>query len=252
MTHANSDRWPAIVTGAGQGLGAGIAVALHKAGRPVVLVDIDRKRLNDCGRRLGDVDTPYLLRVADVRDREALRRVAQDCTDEFGGVGVLVNNAALTRAADLLTLSVEEWDDVLAVNLRSVLLGAQAVIPIMRRQGWGRIINVASVAGQRGGPQVQGPHYATSKAGIIGLTRYLAYELAPDGIAVNAIAPGPVETEQTRLAPPEKLRQVAGQIPLGRLGHVQEVGELVVYLASDTAGFIVGATLDINGGLIMR
>src|SRR5262249_27262070 len=115
-----------------------------------------------------------------------------------------------------------------------------------------RIVNLASVAGQRGGPQVQGPHYASSKAGIIGLTRYIAHEVAKHGICVNAVAPGPILTEQTALAPPDKLAMVSASLPLGRLGRVEEVGELIAYLVSDAGGFTVGATFDVNGGLLMR
>jgi 3-oxoacyl-[acyl-carrier protein] reductase len=151
-----------------------------------------------------------------------------------------------------MEVTAEEWDDVLSTNLRSVMFGCQAVFPYMKKQKWGRIINVTSVAGQRGGPQVQGPHYASSKAGIIGLTRYLAYEMAKHGISVNAVAPGPVLTEQTALAPPDKLAAVSASVPLGRLGKTEEVGALINYLVSEAGGFAVGATFDVNGGLLMR
>lgn len=253
MSLPNATKQPALVTGAGQGLGAGIAAALHRAGHPVAIVDIDADRAKRTLERISAAGgAPATAIAADVRDPGSVRSAVDTCESTLGPVGVLVNNAALTRAVPFMELSVDEWDEVLAVNLRSVLLCSQAVVPAMRRQGWGRIINLTSVAGQRGGPQVQGPHYASSKAGIIGLTRYLGYELAPEGITVNAVAPGPIETEQTKAAPPEKLRAVASQIPVGRLGDPEEVGELVVYMASASAGFMVGATVDFNGGLVMR
>jgi 3-oxoacyl-[acyl-carrier protein] reductase len=243
----------AVVTGAGQGIGAAIANSLHERGHAVVLLD------KDVGRAASVVDdlmskrsVPAVAMQVDVRDKRSVQQAIIEAKERFGSVNILVNNAARTQAADFLHIDTDEWDDVMAVNLRSIVFTAQAVIPIMKEKRWGRLINLASLAGQRGGPQVQGAHYATSKAGIIGLSRYLAHEYAAFGITSNVISPGPIQTEQTKLAPPDKLAMVMSQVPVGKLGNPQHVGDLAAFIASDEAEFITGATFDINGGLLMR
>jgi 3-oxoacyl-[acyl-carrier protein] reductase len=252
MNGTPSDR-TAIVTGAAQGVGAGIARALHAAGHPLLLCDINGAAAQSLADQMAaDGGAPVRAFQVDVRNKAEVQAMVTAAISWQGNVSVLVNNAARTVAREFMDIEPAEWDDLLAVNLRSVLFGCQAVFPHMRDRGWGRIMNLSSVAGLRGGPQVQGAHYATSKAGIIGLGRYLAYEMAPYGIAVNTLAPGPIQTEQTALAPPDKLAAVSKTIPLGRLGTVSEVGGLAVYLASDEGGFVVGATLDVNGGIVMR
>ena len=243
----------AIVTGAAQGVGAGIARALHDAGHRVLIADIN----GDAAALLADTisaegGAPVRAARVDVRIKAEVDAMVADAIAWSGDASILVNNAARTQARDFLEITADEWDDVIATNLRSMLFACQAAVPHMKQKRWGRIINVSSVAGQRGGPQVQGVHYASSKAGIIGMSRYLAYELAPHGIAVNTLAPGPILTAQTALAPPEKLAAVSAAIPLGRFGDVAEVGALAAYLASDAGGFVIGATLDVNGGIVMR
>lgn len=243
---------PAIVTGAAQGIGAALARALHGAGHPVALVDRATDRIAAMADELSAAGAPALAVTCDMRDRAAVFSAVAQAAEAHGPAAILVNNAARTQARDFLDVSAEEWDDVLATNLRGHLFAAQAVLPGMIAAGWGRIVNLASVAGQRGGPQVQGPHYAASKAGIIGLTRYIAHLFAPQGITCNAIAPGPILTEQTALAPPDKLAAVAATIPLGRIGDVKNVAGLLLYLVSDAGDFTTGATLDVNGGMLMR
>ena len=171
--------------------------------------------------------------------------------ERLGPVDVLVNNAALTIARPVLEIEADEWDEVLAVNLRGVLFGCQVLAPRMRGRGAGRIVNISSLAGQHGGA-VAGAHYAASKAGIIVLTKILAKELAGDGVTVNAVAPAAIEGPQLDGVAPERRDVLRGTIPVGRFGRADEVGDLVAYLASDAAGYITGATLDINGGLAMR
>ncbi|WP_116085873.1 SDR family NAD(P)-dependent oxidoreductase [Tropicimonas sp. IMCC34011] len=188
----------------------------------------------------------------DTTQRASIRAAIAQVHDRFGDIGVLVNNAARTVARPFFEITEEEWDEVIAVNLRGTVLTAQEVIPDMIRAKWGRVVNLSSLAGQRGGPQVQGIHYASSKAGIIGATRYLANEFADAGITVNCIAPGPILTEATAKAPPDKLAMVAGSIPVGRIGDAAEVGALARYIVSEDAGFVTGMTFDINGGLLMR
>jgi 3-oxoacyl-[acyl-carrier protein] reductase len=242
MTHRT-----AFVTGAAQGLGLAIARALHAEGHRVVLADKATEAVTARAAEIG-----ALAVTLDVRDKASFAAAIAEAETAFGPVDILVNNAARTQARDFFAMEAEEWDDVLATNLRSVVFGCQLVAQGMMARGWGRILNLASIAGQRGGPQVQGAHYATSKAGIIGLTRYLAHQFAPRGVTVNTIAPGTILTEQTALAPPEKVALVVGQIPIGRIGQAEEVGALAAFLVSDRAAFITGTTQDINGGVLMR
>ncbi len=234
----------ALVTGAAQGLGLAIASALHDAGHSVTIGDLNIDKAEAAAATMPGV----LALPLDVRHKDSFAAVLATT----GPIDILVNNAARTQARDLFDIEAEEWDDVLATNLRSILFATQVFAPGMIAAKWGRILNLASIAGQRGGPQVQGAHYAASKAGIIGLTRYLAHQMAPHGITVNTIAPGTILTEQTALAPPEKVALVVGQIPLGRIGQAKEVGHLAAFLASDNAAFINGTTQDINGGVLMR
>jgi 3-oxoacyl-[acyl-carrier protein] reductase len=183
----------------------------------------------------------------DVRSKDSLRNVVE----EAGEVDVMVNNAARTLARPFWEIEQDEWDDVLAVNLRGVFFGCQLAGERMRERGRGRIINLASLAGQQGGT-VAGAHYAASKAGIVVLTKILAQELAPHGVTVNAIAPAAVRTPVMDEMPADRLEAVRQRIPVGRFGEAGEVGALAAFLASDEAGYITGATLDVNGGLFMR
>ena len=234
----------ALVTGAAQGLGLAIAQALHHAGHSVMIADLNLAKAEAAASTM-----PGVLAIPlDVRRKDSFA----EALAATGPVDILVNNAARTQARDFFAMEAEEWDDVLNTNLRSVIFATQTFAPAMIDAKWGRILNLASIAGQRGGPQVQGAHYAASKAGIIGLTRYLAHQFAPHGITVNTIAPGTILTEQTALAPPDKVALVVGQIPIGRIGQADEVGALAAFLASDDAAFITGTTQDINGGVLMR
>ncbi len=229
----------ALITGGAQGIGAAIARALHARGHRIAIADIDLARAEALARELGGV----AVRL-DVRSKEDFAAL--------GPVDILVSNAALTRAQPFQSITQEDWDGLMAINLRGFLFAVQQVAPGMQARGWGRILSLTSIAGQRGGAQVQGVHYVASKAGLLGMMRYFAYELAPYGITVNAIAPGPTVTAQTALVPPERIAALTAQIPVGRLGTADEIGALAAYLASDEAGFVTGATFDINGGLLMR
>jgi 3-oxoacyl-[acyl-carrier protein] reductase len=182
-----------------------------------------------------------------VRSKDSLRRVLEVA----GEVDVMVNNAARTISRPFWEIEQEEWDDVLAVNLRGVFFGCQLAGERMRERGRGRIINLSSLAGQQGGA-VAGAHYAASKAGIIVLTKIVAQELAPHGVTVNAIAPAAVHTPVMDEIAPDRLEALRQRIPVGRFGEAEEVGALAVFLASDAAAYITGATLDMNGGLLMR
>lgn len=234
----------AVVTGAGQGIGEAIAGALHAAGAEVVVADIDLAAAERVAAELGE-----RARAApvDVRSRASLAALL----DGVDGPDVLVNNAASTVSRSFWEIEPAEWDDVLAVNLRGVFLGCQLAGPRMRERGWGRIVNLSSLAGQQGGA-VAGAHYAASKAGILVLTKIVAKELAGDGVTVNAIAPAAVRTPALAAMPPERLEAVRAAIPVGRFGEPREIGALAAFLCSEDAGYVTGATFDANGGLFMR
>jgi 3-oxoacyl-[acyl-carrier protein] reductase len=209
----------------------------------VVLADVNVEGAERVAASLGERARAV---ECDVRSKGSLERALE----EAGRVDVMVNNAARTIPRSLWELEQDEWDDVLAVNLRGVLFGCQLAGAAMRGRGWGRIVNLASVAGQQ--PGAMGAHYAASKAGIVILTKMFAAELAADGVTVNAVAPAAVRTPVFDSLSEERLEALRTRIPVGRFGEPAEVGELVAFLCSDAAGYITGATLDVNGGLLMR
>ena len=237
----------AIVTGAGQGIGAAIARRLARCGAKVVVADVDLAAAEEVAAS-DDLLTAHQVDVADWDAVHAL--VATTCERE-GRLDVFVNTAALPLARDFWDLTAAEWDEVMAVNLRGTLAGCRAAGERMRSQGSGRIVNLSSLGGQQGS-LANGAHYSASKAGIIVLTKVVATELAPHGVTVNAIAPAAIEGPQVEALPPERRESIAASIPLGRLGHPDEVAATVAFLASEDAAYITGATLDLNGGLFMR
>jgi 3-oxoacyl-[acyl-carrier protein] reductase len=242
-----ASRRVAIVTGAGQGLGEAIARRLAADGMHVVVTDVAGERAEAAAASLAHASAETL----DVRDHAALRATVERVRRAHGTIDVLVNNAGVTVNTPLFEIDAQGFDDVLAVNLRGVFFGCQLVGPIMREQGWGRIVNLTSLAGQQGG-LVAGAHYAASKAGIIVLTKIFARELAGDGVTVNAVAPAAIDGPIMQALPQARVAQFAEAIPVGRVGRPEEVAALVAFLCGEEAGYITGATMDINGGLAMR
>jgi 3-oxoacyl-[acyl-carrier protein] reductase len=233
----------AVVTGAAQGLGEAIARALHARGASVVVADVNGEGAERVAASLAERARGAHV---DVRDRASVAGLL----DTAGRVDVLVNNAARTLFTALEDIETDEWDDVLATNLRGVFFGCQLAGPRMREQGWGRILNMASISGQTSG--AAGAHYAASKAGIIVLTKIVAAELAPSGVTCNALAPAAVRTPVFEDLPQERLEALRQRIPVGRFGEPAEIAELAAFLCSEDAGYITGATFDANGGLLMR
>ena len=238
-----------IVTGAAQGLGLDIATGFAKAGANVVLTDV-ADGVKAAAEALGAPDR-ILAEIVDVRDEAAIRALYEKATARFGGVDVMVNNAALTLSRSVWDITGAEWDDVIAVNLRGVFFGTRIAGEAMRARGAGRIINLSSLAGQRGGT-VAGAHYSASKAGILVLTKVFAQELAGQGVTVNAISPAAIRTPAVDTLPAEKVSALVKTIPVGRFGRGEEVAAAALYLASERAGFVTGTSLDVNGGVFMR
>jgi 3-oxoacyl-[acyl-carrier protein] reductase len=234
----------AIVTGAARGLGEAIATRLHADGLRVVIADIDVDGAERVAAGFADRALAVRHDIRELGSWEAL--VAQ-----LDDVHVLVNNAARTEVRGFFEIDPDEWDDVLATNLRGTYLGCRVVGAHLRDRGAGRIVNLASVAGQAS-RAVTGVHYATSKAAIIALTRHAATALAPHGVTVNAVAPAAIDGPMVASVAPERIEAMLQTIPVGRLGRPEEVAALVSFLASDEAGFTTGATFDVNGGMLMR
>jgi 3-oxoacyl-[acyl-carrier protein] reductase len=234
----------ALVTGGSRGIGRAAAVALAKAGADVAVNDYRREaeaqavcvEVEAIGRRA-------LAVKADVSKAAEVARLVETVEKKLGSIDILVNNAGISRPQPLSEITERDWDDVLTINLKSMFLATQAVLPGMRQRKWGRIINLSSVAAQLGG--VIGPHYAASKAGAIGLTHSLAALLAKEGITANAIAPAMIETEMITSNPKAR----PDLVPVGRFGTVEEVADVVVMLAIN--GYITGQTISVNGGWYM-
>ena len=233
----------AIVTGAAQGIGEAIARRLHADGYEVALADIADAEL--VASDLGEGARAHAL---DVRDLDSWERLLAALD---GDVYALVNNAARTEFRSFWEIDVDEWDDVLATNLRGTYLGCRAVGEALRGLGRGRIVNLASDAAfaASGG---SGVHYAASKAGVVAVTRRAATELAPHGVTVNAVAPAAIDGPLARDVLRDRRDEKLADIPVARLGRAEEVAAIVAFLLSADAGYITGATLDVNGGVVMR
>ena len=236
----------ALVTGASGGIGAEIARALHGAGATVGLSGTRVEPLEALAAELGD--RAHVL-PCNLSDNDAVAALPKQAAEAMGPVDVLVNNAGITRDNLFMRMSDEEWQAVLNVNLTSTFRLCKGVIRGMMKARWGRIVNISSVVGATGNPGQA--NYAASKAGVIGMSKSLAYEVASRGITVNAVAPGFIATAMTDSLTDDQKAAIMGQIPTGRMGTPQEIASAVLYLASNEAGYVNGTTLHVNGGMAM-
>lgn len=238
-----------IVTGAARGIGRAIAQGFWQEGAKVALVDLDQASLEKAVEEMGG--GPRLLAIpCDVGKSSHVESMITRVRQSWGGVDVLVNNAGIIRRGNIETVTEEQWDKVLEVNLKGAFNCSKAVVNIMKAQGRGVIINVSSIAGKMG-DITSAPGYASSKAGMDALTKSLARQLAPYGIRANSVAPHAIETEMSAQWSEEKRREIIASIPLKRLGKPQDVAWAVLFLASEEASFITGEILDVNGGTLM-
>lgn len=239
-----------IVTGGSRGIGRAIALAFARAGAAVALGDISREKGKDALEELEREGARAFFRPVDVAKEEEVKSFLPEATEFLGGLDILVNNAGICPMQDFEAIEEDEWDRVLAVNLKGVFLCTKAAIPHLKHSDHGCIINISSIAGKVGGLVVP-PHYSASKAGVDCLTKATARYLAPHGVRVNGVAPANIETEMTHTWSEERKDLMRRQSPLGRFGSVEEVVGAVLFLASDRASYITGEIIDVNGGLLM-
>ena len=235
----------ALVTGGARGIGRAIAETLVKSGAKVAIADLDLAAAEKTAGEIGEARGF----ACDVSDPAAVTMLVQTVEDAFGSLDILVNNAGITRDNLMARMKDEDWDAVMAVNLRSAFVAIRAAQRGMMKRRFGRIINIASVVGLMGNKGQA--NYAASKAGLIGLTKTAAKELASRNILVNAIAPGFIQTAMTEKLPEEARAALAAQIPLARLGDPQDIANAVAFLSSDLASYITGQVLVVDGGMVM-
>ncbi|MFP4162057.1 MAG: 3-oxoacyl-ACP reductase FabG [Ectothiorhodospira sp.] len=239
----------ALVTGASRGIGRAIATTLADRGATVVGTATSEKGAEAITAYLREAGAKGQGMVLDVTRPEDVDGLIRQITDEFGQVGILVNNAGITRDNLLMRMKDEEWDDIIRTNLSAVYRMSKAVLRGMTRARRGRIIHIGSVVGSTG--NAGQTNYAAAKAGLLGFTKSLAREVGPRGVTVNTVAPGFIDTDMTRDLPEAQREALLGQIPLGRLGAPQEVAEVVGFLASPAAAYVTGETIHVNGGMYM-
>lgn len=241
----------AIVTGAGSGLGRAISLRLARGSAHVVVNDVSSAGAESTVAQIKELGGEAVAVQGDVTRSQDVKRMVDTAVKRYGDVHILVNNAGIIFPTHVFDLEEEEWDRVIEVNLKGTYLCARAVLPAMRKAGWGRIVNMSSKAG-RSSSTIGGAHYTASKAAVLGFTRHLAREEAQHGITVNAVCPGLIDTEMVRSTIGiEKALSYAPRFPIARLGQPEEVADLVAFLASERASYITGASADINGGDLM-
>ena len=239
----------AVITGASRGIGRSIALALAEAGAKIVAVDVDPVATEAIVAELKEKGTEAIAVIGNVTVTEDTEKMIDAAVAAFGRVDILVNNAGITRDGLLMRMKDEDWDAVLSVNLKGAFLCSRAASKVMTKQRYGRIINIASVVGQMG--NAGQANYCASKAGLIGLTKSNARELAKRNVTVNAVAPGFIATAMTDALPEKVREELTAQIPLARLGSAEDIAHAVVFLALEKSAYITGHVIAVNGGMYM-
>jgi 3-oxoacyl-[acyl-carrier protein] reductase len=238
-----------VVTGGARGIGRAIVLAFAREGADVLILDLNKDIGAKTAQEAADTGASVLAITADVSDEPSVTAALLQAEQSLGSIDVLVNNAGISGSALLVNLSVDAWDRMIAVNLRSVFLCTRVVLPGMITRRWDRIISISSQLAHKGGRELS--HYCAAKAGILGFTRSLAYEVAEYGITVNAICPGPINTDMSATLSEKWRARKRAELPLGRFGEVDEIAPTAVLLASDEGSYYTGASLNPNGGDVM-
>lgn len=246
----------AIVTGAGtrRGIGRGTVLAMAREGADIAIADLNQAGAEEVAEEARALGRRVITIPVDVTSEEQTLRMAAQTKDTFGRIDILANCAGITRPTPLMDISVAEWDLIMNIDLKGVFLCTKAVLPMMIEQQYGRIVSISSVSGKQGGGVFGSAHYSSAKAGVAGLMKAVARQMAAYGITANSVAPGLIDTDNTvglteesrRL---ELIEQTRGRIPLGRLGTPGDVADAIVFLSSDMASYITGEEMDVNGGL---
>lgn len=239
----------AIVTGGAQGIGKAVAFTLAEAGASIVVGDLNEEVARKTAQDIEEKGRRAIAVKVDVGDADSVDSMIERTLDSFSRIDILINNAGITRDSLLIRMGEEQWDTVMKVNLKGVFNCTRAAAKVMIKQRSGRIVNISSIVGLIGNPGQS--NYAAAKAGIIGLTKSVARELAPRGITVNAVAPGFIETDMTSDLPEKAKEAFLSAIPLGRAGSPEDVARVVSFLVSDDATYMTGQTLHVDGGMVM-
>ncbi|MEE0872497.1 MAG: 3-oxoacyl-ACP reductase family protein [Ruminococcus sp.] len=240
----------AVVTGATRGIGRVIAIKLAEAGAKVAVLGRDEKKANNVKAEIEKLGGKAEVFLGDISDDKECKRIADEVNARFGQLDILVNCAGALTSTKVDDISRAEWDKILGVNLTGTFFMIQSALPYLRKSKAGRIINISSNAGRMGG-YANSQSYTASKGGVIAITKGIARQLAPDNITVNVVCPGTTRTEMSELYDEETTKRLIGRIPLGRLGKPEDTAAAVCFFASEEAGFITGAVLDVNGGMYM-
>ncbi len=239
----------ALVTGGARGIGRAIALAFAREGAGVAILDLRRETAERTAKDVAELGAKSFAVAADVGEEAPVKSAIAEVEAALGRIDILVNNAGIDTTSRVTDMPIEMWDDMIRVNLRSIFLCTRAVLPGMLRREWGRVINISSQLAHKGAADMA--HYVAAKAGVLGFTRSLAYEVARSGVTVNAICPGPIDTELFRNIPEAWRKNKLAELPMGRAGTVDEIAPTAVLLASDEGSYYLGASLNPNGGDVM-